>query len=158
MLLAVRLPNTGARRWTTRRGEQRSVAISAARVHDEAGGLVHDDDRRILVHDRQRDVLRRVGERGVGIARDDVEALAAGDAPLRFPHRAVDVDAALVDPGLQAAARLLGEESRQRLIEAEPREIGRHQVAARRRIAAFHVSVARGASAIIRAVHEGCGR
>ena len=46
------------RRVMQQRVEQRAVAIAAARMHDQSGRLVDDEQRRVLVDDRQRDRLR----------------------------------------------------------------------------------------------------
>ena len=69
------------------RVQQRAVAVAAAGMHDESRGLVADDDRRVLEHDVERDVLRGVGSARRARGRRDVDALAAGDAALRVPRR-----------------------------------------------------------------------
>ena len=70
------------RRVREQRVEQRAVRLAGAGMHDQAGGLVDDDERRILVHDLERHALRlrrgRVRQRAA--ARSD-DRLAAGDRP-----------------------------------------------------------------------------
>ena len=102
------------------RVEQRAVAVAGARVHDEPGRLVDHDHGVVLVQDRERQRLRLVGERGAGRVGHEHDAFPAGELALRRGRRAVDADAAVVDPRLQAAAGVLGQEARERLVEAQP--------------------------------------
>ena len=142
------------------RVQQRAVAIAVAGVHDESRGLAQHDDRCVLERDIERDVLRRGGIVRRALGCRNVDALPAGDAALRIPGDAADRDAARVDPRLQAAARMLGEQLRERLIEPHARAFvgdakrggGLGERCFRRRSRACM----RCRSAIIRGTHEGC--
>ena len=82
------------------RVHERAARRAGARVHDEAGRLVHDDQVAVLVHDGHVDVLGlRLG--GDGGGHGDADGLS-GAQPGRGP-RAVPVEqnAALVDEGLE---------------------------------------------------------
>ena len=77
---------------------QRSRAIARARVHDQAGRLVDDDQRFVLEHDVERDRLGCEGcRRRVGNDRDD-DTLAAADFLRRDGRFPVDTHLARVDP------------------------------------------------------------
>ena len=106
------------------RVEQRAVRLAGAGMHDQAGRLVDDDQVGVLVHDLERHALRRRGDR--------VRRRAAARAPRCSPPvtglraaaaLAVDRDVAGLQPGLQAVARVLREQARQRLVEAQPAEL-----------------------------------
>ena len=58
--------------------------------------------------------------------RRELDALAAAHRVLRFAARAVEADVAGVQPGLQAVARILREQARQRLVQAQAAERARH--------------------------------
>lgn len=101
-------------------------------MDDEAGRLVDDDDRVVLVDDRQRHRLRRERELlGQQLGQQlDRRAERHGLPDLR--RRAADAHAVRLDPLLQAAARELGKQLRERLVEALARERERHVDGARR--------------------------
>ncbi len=97
---------------------QRAVAVAAARMHDEAGRLVEDEERVVLVHDRERDRLR--GHAVVGRRRrfgDDDRLAAVQLVARRHDDRRADDDLAGLDPALEAIARMLRQQLRQRLVE-----------------------------------------
>ena len=113
---------------------QRAVAVAGARMHDEAGGLVEDEERVVLVDDRERD--RLCGHAGVRRGRhfDDGHRFAAVQLVARGHHdRRADHDLAGLDPALEAIARMLRQQLRQRLVEPRPGQRGGHgEVVARR--------------------------
>ncbi len=83
---------------------ERSIPVAAARMHDQSGRLVDDEQRGILVHDRKRNGLRH--ERGrprIG-QRCNHEAFAAIQPPLGVHYCAGERHAAGIDPGADAAA------------------------------------------------------
>ncbi len=127
---------------------QRAGAIARSRMHDESRGLVDDEQRVILVHDRERD---RFGRRHVvdRVRNDgDDDALAAADLLRRERNLSVDHHLAGVDPRPQAAARIPGQRLRQRRVEARAdRIVGKRQrdrVGAARRVEESALGVVRG--------------
>ena len=114
------------------RVEQRALPVAASRMHDQPGRLVDDKDVRVLVRDSQGNVLRRlrcvIGQ-GPGVQRD---AFAAPDLALGIPRRIVDADFSLFHPGGESAARMLRQQARERLIEAQPGTIRGYLQNARR--------------------------
>ena len=105
--------------------DQRAVLMAAGGVDDEAGGLVDDDQMLVLEDDGERDVL--ADRRGrLGLGHDEAEALADGDLAAGIgDHDPVDADAAFLDHLLEAGARDLAAEQSERLVEAQPRLLGR---------------------------------
>ena len=83
---------------------ERSVAVRPGRVHDDAGGLVDDDQLRILVSDDElRELAGRVDHRN-GRRRDHDRLAAAQPVVLARPHP-VQRDRAGLDPPLRLGAR-----------------------------------------------------
>jgi hypothetical protein len=76
-------------------------------MDDHAGGLVDDDQRRVLEHDRQR---HRLGDERVSGSGPHAEQhrLAPADLARCLGARAVDADAPIGQPCLQPAARISG--------------------------------------------------
>jgi hypothetical protein len=99
---------------------ERAVPVSAAGMDHQARRLVDDDQRRVFVDDGERDRLRRerCGTR-IGQRRDD-DAFAASQPALGVDRGAGERDAPAIDPGANSAARMLGHELRQRLVEPHP--------------------------------------
>ena len=102
---------------------QRARAIAGAGVHDEADGLVDDEQRVVGVDDRER---YRLGPRfdcgfELGLER---ELLAALQQHARFGFAASDRQRPGVDPGAQPAPRELRQQRGGRLIEAATGELG----------------------------------
>ena len=106
--------------------QQGAAPIAAARVNDQTGRLVDYQYRLVLVHDRQRQRLRRE-RKNVGIGqRMQQDLLAAADFAARFRQLAGKQHAARVDPGPDAASRMLGQQLRERPVQTHPRELGRY--------------------------------
>ena len=126
--------NGGELRRVVQQGiQQRALPVAAARMHHQAGRLVDDEDVRVLVQDRQRDVLRllhRLFRQGSGFQRD---AFAAPHLALGIGRRIVQTDFSLFHPGGKAAARMFGQQPRQRLVEAQAGAVGGNFQDARRR-------------------------
>ena len=98
--------------------EHRATPVACSRVHNQAGRLVDDEQRVVFVDDVQVDWL---GHEGVLIGRalwHDLDASAAGYRRARAHRRAIHAHGTGVDPLLQAAARVIGQELGQRLIQA----------------------------------------
>jgi len=95
---------------------ERAAAMAGGGVHDEARGLVDDQQVRVLVDDRQRRGLARRRRRRARHRHLD-ELAAAEDLGLAR-RRTVDQHRAELDParGLRARAGVLGEEA----VEPEP--------------------------------------
>ena len=137
-LLVQPMDDAGARhageggRVVQQRVQQRSVPVAAARMDDEARRLVDDDQRLVLVHDRQRDRLRRVRTVARVRRRQHDHRFAAAGLARRIGRDAVDVHAAGVDPGAQPGPREFGQRLRQRRVEAQARGGRRQRQRARR--------------------------
>ena len=102
---------------------KRAVAVAAARVNDQAGRLVDHQYRLVLVHDRQRQRLRRErGSSGIGQWMHQ-DMLAAADLAARVRRLACEQYAAGVDPGADPAARVLGQQLCERPIQPHAREV-----------------------------------
>src|SRR6185312_2232866 len=114
------------RRVVQQRVLQRAAAVARARVDDETGRLVDDDDRVVLVHDRERDRLAGVRRVGLDGRRGDAQPLAAGEAMTRRAHGAVDGDVAGGDPALDAVARMLRQQACECQVESQARHFRRH--------------------------------
>ena len=98
---------------------ERAVPVTAAGMNHEPGGLVDDDDGGVLIHDGERDRLRHEGCRARIGERQDDDALAPIQTPRRFDGAAREGDATGVDPRADAAARMQGQQARQRLVQAQ---------------------------------------
>ena len=97
-------------------------------MHHQAGRLVDDEDGFILVHHRKRNVFRRLGRQLLVLDFLQVEELAAQQLVLGLLHRLpVEGDPAFPDPGLQAIARILGQQLGQHLIQAAAAGIEGHE-------------------------------
>jgi hypothetical protein len=114
------------RRMVQQRVEQGARGIAVARMHHQAGRLVDHDQRFVLEHDGERDVFgrdRRSRPAKPAAAcerhrcRGEFDALAAINLALGLDFSAVEADQALLQPALQAAARMLGKELGQHRIE-----------------------------------------
>jgi len=107
-------------RMVQQRVGERAVPIAATGMDHQPRGFVDDDERIVFVDDRERQGLRyeRVPAR-IRQRRDD-DALAAIDLLFRRRRPARDGNAAGIDPRSDAAARVLGDQPRQRLIEPQP--------------------------------------
>ena len=108
------------------RVQQRAVAVARAGMHDQPRRLVEHERRVVLVHDRERDRLRGVVDRDARRVGHDVDALAARELAARRGGHAVDDHASRVDPRLEPAARMLGQEAREGLVEAQAGALRRH--------------------------------
>ena len=108
--------------------EQRSFPVAAARMHHEAGRFVDDEEGVVLVDDIERNILRQVCEhRGIG-RRADLYLFAARELVPRQRGPPVDGHAMLAHPVRETAARMLGQQARERLVQAQPRAVlGRDQ-------------------------------
>jgi hypothetical protein len=129
------------RRMVEKRVQQRPVAIAAAGMHDQSRRLVDDQNGVVFVHDRELDRLRGVGNRPRFNGHIDDDPLSAAESLLTLGDRAVERDTACIDPILEPAPRMLGTEPRERLVEAQPGELGRH-----RKLERTSVSSSRSAS------------
>ena len=125
-------------------------------MHDAARRFVDDENGIVFVNDRKLDRLRRIGDRGRFLHRVDDDALAARESLLALGDRPVERDATGVDPVLESASRVLGTKARKRLVEAQPRELGRDRQFAWN--GGIIVPMRSSRSAIIRATHEGWHR
>ncbi len=96
---------------------QRSPVVALAGMHDQAGGLVEDDDRVVLVNDIERNVLR--GQRAIGqlgqLHRDDV---IDSQFARSFDGDAVNQDRMLVDRPLKEGPTEIGEDAAEIVIDA----------------------------------------
>ncbi len=104
---------------------QRARGVAVARMDDQSRRLVDDDERRVLVDDRQRDVLGGIFESR--LPRDGTgDGFAAMHLALGIGRGAVEPDQALLEPALQAAARMLGKQLCQGGVEAQAGALGRN--------------------------------
>jgi hypothetical protein len=126
------MDDAGARQRSQRRRvmqqsvQQGPIRISAARVHDQPGRLVDDQNMLVLVHGRQRDRLWR--ERAHLGVRCDVhlDPLAAPYFVLGRGTDTVDQHERALHPVLQTAARVVRKQPRQSLIEPKSAQFGRY--------------------------------
>jgi len=161
-ILIESMNNAGARkrrelrRVMKERVQQRPVAVAAARVDDQARRLVDDENRVVLVHDGKLDRLRHIRDRERFLQDLDHDPLAARQPPFALRDRAIERDAPRVDPVLEPTAGMLGNQLRERLVEAQPSEVGGDPKLER----SPDGIIAKGSvrSAIIRATHEGLHR
>ena len=99
--------------------------VARARMHDEAGRLVDDDELVVLPDNAERNGLgAHFGERLE--FRLEHQPLASGKTRFRLRTRTVNRQSAVVYPRLEPAAREFRHEHRGRLIEPLAREIRRH--------------------------------
>ena len=114
-------PRTGdvreLRRVMQQRIGKRCVPVAAARMNDQTRRLVDHQQRVVLVNDDKVHRLRSDGRGPRVHQRDDSDKLAAAKSLLCIRGRARQGDAARIDPGFDTAARMLGHELRERLIE-----------------------------------------
>ena len=100
---------------------QRSIGITGTGMHDETGRLVYHDNRLVGVDDVESDGLRLWRhfdfEHGVDDDRIINVDRVAGSASVP-----VDPHLARCDPCLEPAARILGQQASQCLIQAQTRE------------------------------------
>ena len=97
--------------------DQRARVVPGGRVHDHAGRFVHDDQIRILVDDRQRDVFGDGGRRR-RLGNVDGDAIAGLDGQIGFRGAPGHRDLPLLDQPLNLRTRLARDEARQ--ISVEP--------------------------------------
>ena len=99
------------RRMVQQRIGKRAVAVAAARVNDQPGRLVDDEDRLVLVHDRQ---VAAPAARTQAAAGSDKGCTRTCSPPptLRLASAGAPREqyAAGVDPGADAAARMFGQQ------------------------------------------------
>ena len=100
------------------RVHERPGVVAGGGMDDHPGGLVDDDDVLILVDDRERDVFGGrvdLGDRDL----DDLDRVAGGDDVGRLLRIAVDDEVAVLDQPLDQRARILREDGRDELVEAD---------------------------------------
>src|SRR5437660_9989389 len=105
--------------------QQRPVAVAAARMDNQARRLVDNDNGVVFVNEGKLERVRRSGGRDWILPRLEHNPLAAVQPPLALRDRAIERDAALIDPILESTAGMLRNQPRERLVEAQPGEIGR---------------------------------
>ena len=98
---------------------QRPGLVSSGGMHDHAGGLVDDDDVRVLIDDRERQVFRR-WLRIDQLRQGDGDRATGLDAEVRLRRTAVNMDEPFVDEPLQLRPGLTGELRNEEAIEALP--------------------------------------
>ena len=107
------------RRVREQRIEQRPVPVAAARMNDEPRRLVQDEERLVLVHHVERDVLRTESEYlriGFGV---DLDALAAAQLLPRNGGKPVERHVVIPHPARKAAARVLRQQAGEDLIQSQ---------------------------------------
>src|SRR5690606_8714974 len=104
---------------------QGAPEVAGARVHHEAGRLVHNQECLVLQQDTQRDRLGRAGHGRLRPRLDD-HPLPAADGFPRLRPAPVEGDQPARDPVLEPAARILRKHPRQRLVETLARQLGGH--------------------------------
>ena len=138
------------------RVQQRPVAVAAARMDNQPRRLVDNDNGIVLVNDGKLDRLRRIRNGTCILHRLDDDPLTAGKPSFALCDRAIERDAPGINPVLEATAGMLRNQPRERLVEAQPGEVGRDGQLER---SGDSVIADRcGRSAIIRATHEGWHR
>ena len=101
--------------------EQRAAGVARARMHDETGGLVDDDDRIVLVdHVELHVLLGREGERLVKMGLlEQRDLVALGDLLAHLlDDLAVHLDASLLDELLQTSSGNIGHQGGENLVKA----------------------------------------
>ena len=118
--------DAGARQSSELRGvieqriEQCPVPVAAARMNDQSRRLVQNEQCFVLVHHLERDVLRPEGERlRIGFGKD-LDTLAAPQFLPRYGRLSVERYVAIAHPAREAAARMLGQQAGERLIQSQP--------------------------------------
>ncbi len=96
--------------------DQRVLLVSGSGVHDDAGGLVQDEQRFVLVQNLKRDFFR-LGPGGFGLRPVDLDLVAGVRALRGLDPQAVDEDVAFLDEPLQRAARSGGEPFAQEFVQ-----------------------------------------
>ncbi len=120
-----RASDTGElRRVVQQRVGKRAVAVAGSRMNDQPGRLVDDEDCFVLMHDLQRQRLRRKKSGGGFGQRVHQDPLAAADLAARIRGRTGKQHAAGVYPGPDAAARMLGQELRESAVQPHARTLG----------------------------------
>jgi hypothetical protein len=100
-----------------KRVHQRAGRSACTGMDHQPGGLVYDEQVRVLVHDGKRDVLRgRTGRLRLG--HHDGHPLAFAHPRRRPRGRPVDGHRAVGDEGLQACAAEVGQSARQPCVES----------------------------------------
>src|SRR5262245_25270804 len=110
-------------------------------MNDQPDRLVDHEQRVVLLDDDERDRLGRDLDRGFELGHER-KLLAALEQRPRARALALERESARVDPGLQPAARELGQQQRGRLIEPAAGQLGRDDQPA---LYPFHARVDRGA-------------
>src|SRR5882757_940623 len=93
-------------------------------MHDQPRWLVDDEQRAVLEHDVERYFLRLHLPVGLD-ASLDADLLSANDFVPASKVPTIDLDGPALDPTLQSGPGILGQQSRERLVEAQPRQLGR---------------------------------
>ena len=87
-------------------------------VHDQSGRLVDHDDMVVLVHERERHRLRAYRLFASGAGGGSTSIRSPSDKFVALANRAaIDADGRVLDPLLEAAARHVGHQSRQGLVQ-----------------------------------------
>ncbi len=94
-------------------------------MNDQSDRLVDHEQRIVLVDDHERNRLGRDLDRGFELG-DELKLLAALEQRARPRALPRNRESACVDPGLETAARELGQQQRGGLIEPTACELGRH--------------------------------
>lgn len=105
--------------------EQRAVGMASSRVHHQARRLVDHQDVIVFIDDVQGDVLGDPFSLGLLFGSQFKNGTAVDDVA-RTDHRPIHSQAAVLDPGGKARARVLGKELCGDLIEALAAQFGRH--------------------------------
>ena len=104
--------------------EQSAFPVAGSRMHHQPGRLVDHDDRIVLVDDVQIHRLGPVGLLGRMVFDLDLDPLRAPNLCLAAAGDAVDQDAALIDPLLDAVAGIVGQQLGQALVQTAPGVFG----------------------------------
>src|ERR1700704_5124709 len=89
-------------------------------MNHQARGLVDHQDVVVLVDDVERDAFGTVRRlRGIGL-RADLDTLSAPDFLLGLRGTRIEADIPVLQPFLQAVARMLWEHLRKRLVQTQP--------------------------------------
>jgi len=98
--------------------QERALPVAAAGMHDEPRGLVHDEQRRVLEHDVERDVLRPVRDLRAFGQGSELNHLAAAHLLPGKRGAAIDGRPAGSHPAREAAAREFRQQLRERLVQS----------------------------------------
>jgi len=96
--------------------DERAVAVARASVYDHAGGFIDDDDVRVFIEDRERQVFGLGFERRQASGRD-TNRIACAYCIRCTRTGAVYLDTFGFDPGLEARTAEFGEALVQEAIE-----------------------------------------